>query len=305
MTAPVIGQVNERGVPNNEWDVYWYNQNHANDVTNPAGTQGAAAQSGIQMYGSPQEQQGEGAARNNASIYYGSSAELGADAADYRNRIKSAVGKPSALASQISQAANTQIGRENAKAGMSGVNRAPAMMRESRSASIQSDQAQQAQDTINNANYGKAIGAGIAGTESLAAGGAGRAIASTPTQTANYGSSCPMCIVATQLFLNRDISKADLLSVMEAGRSFDKDAYAGYILLAQPFLNTKSNFLKRRIIPAFKTYANGNPNLFAKLMILSSKIVGFLYLKTGSDFHLRLLKKATVNDLLMKKELSC
>lgn len=259
----------------------------------------------ITTQGTPQEKAGEMAARKTASMYYGSTPEIGAASADYRKRVAGSLDKSSGLANRYIQSANADISRANARAGMGGVNTSSSSIREKRNAMAKGDEMQQQFSNQNLSTYGKSIGAGISGTESLAAAGAGRALASTSTPTPDYGSGCPFCIVATKLFLSRDMSKEDLLKVMKTGRSFDKKTYIGYIILAQPFLNTKSAFLKNKIIPAFKTYSEGYPNLLARTMIFTSKIVGSLYKLTGSNYHVKLLEKATINDILMKKELSC
>ena len=259
--------------------------------------------SGVSIFGTPDQVGGELAARKVADLYYGGPRQIAEDAANYRGLVKSNIGKPSALAGRLTQVSNQELSRAGAQTA--GADSPAARIKARRESISKSNEMQQAEDRANLDNYRKSIGAGISGTEAMAAAGAGRGLASTSTPTPDYGSSCPMCIVATQLFLNREISKDDLLGVMKAGRSFDKDSYIGYILLAQPFLKIESNFLKKMVIPAFKAYADGKPNLFAKAMILSSKIIGFLYSKTGLKIHLRLLKKATVNDILMKKEMSC
>jgi hypothetical protein len=296
---PVIGGDNGHGGQNtqydlNDWDKLYGSQG---TVSNPNG-QGTS----IQVAGDANAQAGDAAGRNNASIYYGTSQDLGAASQDITSRLKSKLDQPSGLANQMMQTGNQAIDRANVKSGMSGLNTSGQSIASQRDAQTRSDAVQQSQNQINMSNYQKNIGAGISGTESLAAAGAGRGIASTPTPVPAQ-SNCSFCIVATQLFLNREITKIDLLKVMKAGRSFDKKTYIGYIILAQPFLNTKSKFLKKMIIPAFKTYADEKPNLFAKIMIFCSMITGRLYSATGSKLHLRLLQKATVNDMLMKREL--
>lgn len=261
---PVVGEINDRGVPNNEWDVYWYDQAHKNDVTQPLST-------------NTEEQ-----ARRTASIYYGSPEQVGKDAADYRQRIKSKVDQPSALANQMTQMANQQISRSNARAGMGGVDTTAATIRERRNAQMKSNEAQQASDTINLANYGKSIGAGISGTEALAAAGAGRGAAATPTPTPSYGGGIfGGSIICTELYRQKKISLKELAGCKEFGDGLPDNVYLGYLTIAKPIVSLmkRSDRFSSLFIGWSKSISKGTPNKFTILMMPICGIIGSLKVK--------------------------
>lgn len=122
----------------------------------------------------------ENTARNNASIYYGSQADLGTDAADYRARVKAGLDQPSGLANRFINASNTDIAGLNRKAGMSGASTGARGIAARQDAISKQSEMQQQFNKENLNAYGRNISAGIQGTEGLAASAAGRAIASTP-----------------------------------------------------------------------------------------------------------------------------
>lgn len=256
MPAPVIGEINERGVPNNQWDVYWYNQNHANDVTNVGDTSTEAG------------------ARRQASIYYGDPNQLGADSADYRSRIKAKVNEPSALANRLTQSANTDIARANAKAGMAGIDTTAASIREKRNATTKANEIEQSQSAINLANYGKSIGAGISGTESLAAAGAGRKVAETPTPTPSYGGG--LSIICTELYRQKKITLKELSSCRDFGDSVSDETFRGYLIIAKPIvkLMKKSDRFSDLFIDWAKNLSKNKPNNFTLFMIPICTVIG-------------------------------
>lgn len=281
--APVIGETNERGVPNNEWDVYWWQQAHKNDTTNPAGSSGAAAQSGVQMYGAPEEVQGEAAARNNASIYYGTTDQLGADAQDYRNKIKSKVGQPSGLANRMIQSSNQDISRANAKAGLYGVDTTAASIREKRNAIGKANEIDQSQDAINMSNYGKSISAGISGTEALAAAGAGRGIASKPGETPSYGGGLLGSIICTELYRQKKLTLRELVGCREFGEEIGEEAYRGYLTIAKPIvkLMKRSDKFSDLFIGWAKSISEKKPNAFTRFMLPICTLIGKLNVKVA------------------------
>lgn len=228
--APVVGEINERGVPNNEWDVYWWQQAHKNDATNPAGE--ASKVTGIQMYGSPSEVQGEAAARQNASIYYGSPSEIGEGAALYRGMVRSNLNSPSGLANRSIQAANQDIAKANARSGLAGVDTSAANIRERRNAITNADQIQQGYNQQNLRTFGQSIGAGISGTESMAAAGAGKAIANKPIQTPNYGGGTLGCLALVSVGLMSKETYASEASFVNK----ESLEYIGYAILVTPIV---------------------------------------------------------------------
>lgn len=223
---------------------------------------------GVSMYGDPNSQGGEKAARNNASIYYGTSASLGADAQDYRNRVKGQLDKPSALAARLTNTANQDISRANAKAGLKGVDTTAASIRERRNAVSKSNEMQQNQDTINLANYGKSIGAGISGTESLAAAGAGRGVASTPTPTPSYGGFLGS-IICAELYSQGKLNLKDLAGSKAFKETISKETYEGYLVIAKPIvkLMKRSDKFSNLFIGWAKSISVGKPNLLTRIMI--------------------------------------
>ena len=276
-TAPVIGEINSRGVPNNQWDVYWWQQEHQNDVTNPSGQTGQ--QTGISMYGSPAEVQGESAGRQNASIYYGTSDQLGADSADYRSRIKSKVGESSGLANRLTQSANSDISRANTKAGLKGVDTTAASIRERRNSMAKADEIQQSADQVNLANYGKSIGAGISGTEALAAAGAGRALAATPTPTPSYGGG--LSIICTELHRQGKLNSRDMIGSREFRDSLSEETYNGYLIIAKPIvkLMKRSDKFSNLFVGWAKAISRQEPNKFTLFMIPICNVIGKIHVR--------------------------
>lgn len=275
---PVIGQTNKNGGPitsydQADWDKLYGSQAKAD--------QGFANQSGASIYGTPLEQQGELAARKNAQLYYGSSNELGQSAADYRDRLKSKVNQPSALANQMTQSANQQIARSNAKAGMAGVDTSARSIASQRDAQVRADAAQQASDQVNLANYGKSIGAGISGTESLAAAGAGKGAAATPTPTTSYGGgifSQLGSIICTELFVQKKLSLKELSGCRSFGENVSEEVYLGYLTIAKPIvaLMKRSDKFSNLFIGWAKSISMNQPNRFTRIMIPICGVIGKL-----------------------------
>jgi hypothetical protein len=229
---PVPGQLNRNGGIVNEYDVRDYDRIYGSPGAASNPDPSSSGSRSMTLSGSPDSQAGEAAGRSNASIYYGSSSDLGNDAADYRNQIKSKVGQSSGLANRLTQTANTDISRANAKAGLRGIDTSAASIRERRNSIAKADEMQQSQDAINLANYGKSIGAGISGTEALAAAGAGRGIASAPTPTPSYGGNTFPCLALVGLGL---MSKETYAS---ESQFINKDSleYIGYGMISAPIV---------------------------------------------------------------------
>lgn len=233
-------------------------------------------QSGASIYGTPDEQQGELAGRKNAQLYYGTSAQLGYDAADYRAKIKSKVDQPSALANQMTQSSNADISRSNAKAGLYGVDTSARSIAERRNSQMKSDEAQQASDAVNLANYGKSIGAGISGTEALAAAGAGRGEASTPTPTPSYGGGIfSGSIICTELYRQNKLTLKELSRSRDYRDTLSDEVYLGYLVIAKPLvlLMKRSDGFSNLFIGWSKAISCGKPNKFTLAMI---PICGFI-----------------------------
>lgn len=240
---PIIGQSNGSGGIVNEWDLKYYDDvwGAPGDSTSSNNAAGGNSGNGVQttgitVYGSPDSRGAENAARSNASIYYGSSADLGADAQDYRNRVKGNLNQPSALAGRLTNTANQDISRANAKAGLKGVDTTAASIRERRNSISKANEVQQGQDQINLSNYGKSIGAGISGTESLAAAGAGRGVASTPTPTPSYGGGLFGSIICRELYNQKKITLKDLVRCNEYRATISEEVYVGYLFIATPIV---------------------------------------------------------------------
>ena len=177
----------------------------------------------------------ENTARNNASIYYGTQAGLGNDAADYRARVKSGLDQPSGLANRFINASNTDLAGLNRKAGMSGVNTGARGIAARQDAIGKQSEMQQQFNRENLSAYGKNISAGIAGTEGLAASAAGRAIASTPGYVPEAGgifSGTKVCgaLLAVGL-MSKETHASEALFLDK--NSFD---YMGYSLVCAPIV---------------------------------------------------------------------
>lgn len=108
MAEPVIGQINSRGVPNNEWDVYWYKQglqgNTSGDTTPPSNS----------PYSNPTDQKIK-------SIYGESAGKVGDYTDKYMSGVMGNIGKNVANADYYNQQAGRDRGISNAKAGLSNV----------------------------------------------------------------------------------------------------------------------------------------------------------------------------------------
>ncbi len=243
--------------------------------------QGYANQSGASLYGTPEEQLGEGTARSNASIYYGNSTGIGADAQDYRNRIKSNLGQSSGMANNMINSANSDIARANAKAGLKGIDTTAASIRERRNSIAKADQVQQGYDQTNLANYGKSIGASISGTEALAAAGAGRAVANTPTPTPSYGGGILGSIICTELFRQNKIGMKELAGCRSFGEKLPAETYFGYLTIAKPIvkLMKRSDKFSNLFIGWAKSISRDEPNAFTRFMLPLCNLIGKLTVK--------------------------
>lgn len=262
---------------------YWAGDNNPAAQGTGGATTGGNGQ-GAAMYGSPSEVAGENAARQNASIYYGSQAGIGNAAADYRNRIANKVNQPSALANQMTQSANQQIDRSSAKAGMSGIDNTAQKIGAQRDAQTRSDAAQQAQDQINLSNYGKSIGAGISGTESLAAAGAGRGMAANPTPTPSYGGgvfSGMGSIICTELYRQNKLTIKELTSSRDFRDTVSDEEYMGYLVLAKPivFIMKRSDKFSNLWINWAKLISANKPNRFSRIMKPICGLIGSIKLR--------------------------
>lgn len=237
---------------------------------------------GVNIYGTPEQQQGEVQARKNASIYYGSSQDLGQNAADYRARLKAKVDQPSALANQMTQSANQQIARSNARAGLSGVDTSARNIAEQRNSQMKADEAQQASNAVNLANYGKSIGAGISGTEALAAAGAGRGTAATPTPTPSYGGGIfGGSIICTELYRQKKITGWEMIGCRNFGSKIPHETFRGYLIIATPIvaLMKKSDKFSNLFIGWAKSISRGEKNRFTRFMIPICTVIGKIKLE--------------------------
>jgi hypothetical protein len=227
---------------------------------------------------------GEAAGRQNASIYYGDQASIGADAANYRQKVADKVGQASGLANQMTQSANQQIDRSNAKAGMSGIDNTAQSIGARRDAQTRSNSAQQAQDQINLANYGKSIGAGISGTEGLAAAGAGKGVAATPSPIPSYGGgifSSMGSIICTELYRQNKLTIKELVGSRDFRDTVSDEVYFGYLTLAKPvvFLMKKSDLFSNLWVGWAKGISTHKPNRFTRIMIPICSVIGSLKLR--------------------------
>lgn len=231
---------------------------------------------GASIYGTPLEKEGETAARNNAQNYYGTYQSLGQNASDYRARLKAKVDQPSGLANQMMQSANQEISRSNAKAGMAGVDTSARNIASRRDAQTRADAAQQSQDQINLANYGKSIGAGISGTEALAAAGAGRGTASTPTPTPSYGGGIFGSIICTELYKQKKLTLKELAGSREFRETLSDETYEGYLTIAKPIvvLMKKSDKFSNLFIGWAKSISRGEKNKVTRFMIPICSLIG-------------------------------
>jgi hypothetical protein len=273
---PVPGQLNRNGGIVNEYDVRDYDRIYGSPgaVSNPDPSSAGART--MTLSGSPESQAGEAAGRSNASIYYGSSSDLGNDAADYRNQIKSKVGKSSGLANRLTQTANADISRANAKAGLRGLDTSAASIRERRNSIAKSNEMQQSQDAINLANYGKSISAGISGTEALAAAGAGRGEAGTQTPTPSYGGGLLGSIICTELYRQNKLTLKELVGTREFRELLSEETYFGYLVIAKPIvaLMKRSDKFSNLFVGWAKSISRGEMNRFTRLMIPICRFIG-------------------------------
>ena len=244
-----------------------------------AGREKFATDRNISIYGTEKERDGEIAGRKTAENYYGNSRQLGQDAQDYRGRIKDKVGEKSALAGRLTQVANQDISRSNAKAGLKGVDTTAASIRERRNSIAKSDEMQQGYDQTNLQNYGKSIGAGISGTEAMAAAGAGKALAATPNPTPSYGGGGMFgSIICTELYNQKKLTLKELSGCSKFGQEVDDNTYSGYLFIATPIvaLMKRSNMFSNIFINWAKALSKGKPNRFTKIMIPVCFAIGSL-----------------------------
>lgn len=248
----------------------------AKEAADRALIQNFSNQNGASIYGSTNEQLGEVAGRQNAQTYYGSQRQIGLDAQDYRDRIKSNLDEKSSLANRMTQVANQDIARANAKAGLGGVDTTAASIRERRNSIGKSNEIQQSQDQINLSNYGKSISAGIAGTESLGAAGAGKAVAATPTPTPSYGGGPFGSIICSELYRQGKFSLRQLSGCDRFRASISEETYSGYLVIARPIVAVmkKSDKFSNLFIGWATAISQGKPNTFTKIMMPICFIIG-------------------------------
>lgn len=255
-----------------------YQARLARERQEASGMQNFVNQNGASIYGTEPERMGELAGRRNAQNYYGTQYQIGADAQDYRNRVKSNLDQKSAIAGRLTQVANQDIARANAKAGMGGVDTTAASIRERRNSIAKSNEIQQAQDQVNLSNYGKSISAGISGTESLAAAGAGKAVAATPTPTPSYGGGPFGSIICSELFFQKKLTLREIAGCNDFRKTVSDHTYSGYLIVARPivFLMKKSDKFSNLFIGWAKAISKGRPNKFTKFMMPICFAIGFL-----------------------------
>lgn len=258
---------------------------NTDEYGNPIGAAGGGSLGYISPGQSDLAIQGEKAGRYNASIYYGTPGELGAAASDIRGRLKSRLDQPSGLANQMTQASNAQIARSSAAAGLGGVDTSARNIAEQRQNLTQANAAQQAQDQINLSNYQRAIGAGISGTESLAAAGAGRGTAATPTPIPSYGGGLFGSIICTELYRQKKITLKDLNGCRNFGEKLSPETYQGYLIIAKPIvkLMKKSDRFSNIFINWAKCISKNEPNLFTRLMIPVCNFIGGVYVRLAKE----------------------
>lgn len=246
---------------------------------------------GVPLSGSLETQMGEGAARKLASMYYGYTPQIGMDAADYRARIKSRVDQPSALAGRFTQVSNQELAKKNAKAGMAGINDSASRIKERRANISKSNEIAQTEQRQNLMDYGKSIGAGISGTEALAAAGAGRAIAATPTPTPSYGGGLFGSIICTELYRQKKMTLKDLAASRDFRDKLQDEVYFGYLVVAKPLvkLMKKSDLFSNLFIGWAKSISAHNPGPMTKIMIPVCGLIGKIYLgvRNGSTKRIK------------------
>ena len=261
----------------------------------------------FQLSGSPEQQAGAQSGLQFGQMLYGQGiGDVGKESAEYGQMVKGRLNADSAQADVYRQGANRRLAQGANKLGMAGASLGGAQEQNYRQSGMQASAMNQDYKDKALALYGRNISAKQQGLAGQYMAGAGIGQASTPGAVANYSSGCAMCIIATNMFLNRELDKNNLLSIFDAGRNLDKSTYTGYIILANPLVSIRNGFfIKKLMIPAFLSYANKKPNITAKIVMAVSFVVGTIFLKLGSNYHFKIMSKYTKNDLKMRKEISC
>lgn len=183
------------------------------------------------MGNTPEERAGEAAGRFNAENYYGPSSQIGEDSRSFTNMLKGKLTEGSADAQKYLTTQNRKSGLADAKAQFSGVNNMASSEQNRRNTMFQADaQNRNYQNEMMDKNKAD-IGRRVSGTETLAASGLGRSIASTPIQQASNSGTMP-CLALLGLGL---MSKETYAS--ESG-FINKESleYIGYAILTAPLI---------------------------------------------------------------------
>jgi hypothetical protein len=299
---PVIGQPNGHGGLNTIYDIYDWEKNFGGIISNEGPDNDI-----FQISGTPEAQAGGKEGLDFARRLYGQGlGDIGRDAADYSKMVKERLDTDSSKADLYRQGANRRIAQSANKLGMAGASMGEAQEQAYRRSNAEAAAMNQEYKDKALALYGRNISAKQQGVAGQYMAGKGIGNASTKVNVPEPDSGCFLCIIATNMFLNREINKNALLDIFRFGRSFNRETFIGYILIANILIKIKNGiFIKKVMVPAFISYSNNKPNMVANLTIFLSKIVGKIYSKTNFTYHLRVVDKYRKNHETMKRKIKC
>lgn len=241
---------------------------------------GSAALSGagtgvLNISGSQEAQQGALEGLQFGQMLYGQGiADVGKEAADYSQMVKSRLNKDYAGADVQRQLSNQALAKNQAKLGLSGTNALGAQEQLRRQGSMQAAQMNQDYQDKTLALYGKNISAKQSGLASQYLAGKGVGQANTATPVASVSGS----VICTELYRQKKISKLEYLKASTFGYNISPYTYFGYLTIAMPIvkLMKKSDKFSNLFIGWAKSIAKQEPNLLTKALMPLCWVVGYV-----------------------------
>lgn len=173
MAEPVVGQINSRGVPNNEWDVYWYNQGLKGQTSGGTPTSGGMSDGAIDPVKDKVR-----------SIYGSEAANLSGGVERYMSGLRGNLDKNVANADIYNQEAGRERGIAKAKAGLSGTDTSAADEQARRNSIYGAAAINETAKRDANTAYGKGVGNIISGVNRIEQQAKANDIASMPVPVA-------------------------------------------------------------------------------------------------------------------------
>lgn len=231
----------------------------------------------LDLYGTPEQQHGAVQGLQFGQMLYGQGiGDIGKEASDYSNQLRSRLGTDSVKADLYRQSANRRIDQGAGKLGMAGANLGGAKEQLYRQSGFEADAANQAYKDSALAAVGRNIGAKQQGLASQFRAGQGIGNAQTPGAVADYNSG--MSVICTELYNQGKISKNEWQRACIFGYMLKQNTYFGYLTIARPIveLMKKSDKFSNLFIGWAKSIAAQKPNLLTRALLPICWMVGYV-----------------------------